>query len=56
MAQKFIPEVKYGDKRVFVIDGIIKGAIQRIPKEGSIVSNIGQGGKALETVLTKRET
>ena len=56
MVQKFIPEVKYGDKRVFIIDGIIKGAIQRIPKKGSIVSNIGQGGKALETALTKRET
>ena len=56
MVQKFIPKVKYGDKRVFIIDGIIKGAIQRIPKEGSIVSNIGQGGKALETVLTKRES
>jgi len=56
MVQKFIPEVKHGDKRVFIIDGIIKGAIQRIPKKGSIVSNIGQGGKALETVLTKRET
>ena len=55
MAQKFIPEVKYGDKRVFIIDGIIKGAIQRIPKEGSIVSNIGQGGKALETTLTTKE-
>jgi len=56
MVQKFIPEVKHGDKRVFIIDGIIKGAIQRIPKKGSIVSNIGQGGKALETVLTKRES
>ena len=55
MVQKFIPEVKYGDKRVFIIDGIIKGAIQRIPKEGSIVSNIGQGGKALETTLTTKE-
>ena len=56
MVQKFIPEVKHGDKRIFIIDGIIKGAIKRIPKKGSIVSNIGQGGKALETVLTKRET
>ena len=56
MVQKFIPEVKYGDKRVFIINGIIKGAIQRIPKEGSIISNIGQGGKALETILTKKET
>jgi glutathione synthase len=56
MVQKFIPEVKYGDKRVFIINGIIKGAIQRMPKKGSIVSNIGQGGKALETTLTKRES
>ena len=57
MVQKFIPEVKkYGDKRVFIIDGIIKGAIQRIPKKGSIVSNISQGGKALVTALTKRES
>jgi glutathione synthase len=56
MVQKFIPEVKYGDKRIFIIDGIIKGAIKRVPKQGSIVSNIGQGGKALKTKLTKRET
>ena len=55
MVQKFIPEVKHGDKRVFIINGIIKGAIRRIPKEGSIVSNIGQGGKALETTLTTKE-
>jgi glutathione synthase len=55
MVQKFIPEIKYGDKRIFIIGGIIKGAIKRVPKQGSIVSNIGQGGNALETVLTKRE-
>jgi len=55
MAQKFIPEIKYGDKRVFIIGGVIKGAIKRIPKKGSIVSNIGQGGEALKTTLTKRE-
>jgi len=56
MVQKFIPAVKYGDKRVFIIDGIIKGAIRRIPQRGSIISNIGQGGKAIETILTSRET
>jgi glutathione synthase len=56
MVQKFIPEVKYGDKRVFIIDGIIKGAIRRIPQQGSIISNIGQGGKAVETTLTSRES
>ena len=56
MVQKFIPRIKYGDKRVFIIGGIIKGAIKRIPKKGSIVSNIGQGGKAITTTLTKKET
>ena len=56
MVQKFIPQVKYGDKRVFIIGGAIKGAIKRIPKRGSIVSNIGQGGKAIATILTKKET
>jgi len=56
MAQKFIPEIKNGDKRVFIINGIIKGAIRRIPKKGSIISNLGQGGKAVETTLNKKET
>ena len=55
MAQKFIPQIKYGDKRIFIIGGVIKGAIKRIPKKGSIVSNIGQGGKAIKTTLTKKE-
>ena len=55
MVQKFISDIKYGDKRIFIIGGAIKGAIRRIPKKGSIVSNIGQGGKAVETILTKRE-
>jgi len=55
MVQKFIPEIKNGDKRVFIINGIIKGAIRRIPKKGSIVSNLGQGGKAVKTTLNKKE-
>ena len=55
MVQKFIPQVKYGDKRIFIIGGVIKGAIRRIPKKGSIVSNIGQGGKAVSTILTRKE-
>ena len=44
MVQKFLPKIKEGDKRVFVIGGVIKGAIRRVPKRGSIISNIGQGG------------
>ena len=55
MVQKFLPKIKYGDKRVFIIAGHIKGAIRRIPLKGSILSNIGQGGKAVKTNLTKSE-
>ena len=55
MVQKFLPQIKHGDKRIFIIGGVIKGAIRRIPPQGSIVSNIGQGGKAVKTNLTKDE-
>ncbi len=55
MVQKFIPQVKYGDKRIFIIGGVIKGAIKRIPKKGSIVSNLAQGGTAIKTNLSKKE-
>ena len=55
MVQKFLPKVKYGDKRIFIIDGVVKGAIKRIPKKGSIVSNLGQGGKAYKTELSRKE-
>ncbi len=55
MVQRFIAKIKNGDKRIFIIGGSIKGAIKRIPKKGSIVSNIGQGGKAVKTTLNKKE-
>ena len=55
MVQKFLPQIKYGDKRVFIINGVVKGAIKRIPKKGSIVSNLGQGGKAFKTNLSQKE-
>ena len=55
MVQKFIPEIKYGDKRIFIIGGIIKGAIKRIPKKNSIISNLAQGGTATKTTLTNKE-
>ena len=55
MVQKFLPQIRRGDKRIFIIDGKVKGAIKRIPKENSIVSNLGQGGKAVKTALTKNE-
>ena len=55
MVQKFIPQIKYGDKRIFIIGGVIKGAIKRIPKRNSIISNLAQGGRATKTTLTRKE-
>ena len=55
MVQKFLPKIKEGDKRIFLIGGHIKGAIRRIPARGSIISNIGQGGTPTKTILTKQE-
>ena len=55
MVQKFLPLVKHGDKRVFILNGKVKGAIRRVPSKGSILSNISQGGSALKTKLNKKE-
>jgi glutathione synthase len=55
MVQKFLPLVKYGDKRIFIINGKVVGAIKRVPSKNSILSNISQGGKAFKTNLNKFE-
>jgi len=55
MVQKYLSKVKEGDKRVFIINGKVKGAIRRLPKKNSILSNISQGGTALKTSLNSRE-
>ena len=44
--QKFISQISNGDKRIFIINGKIKGAISRIPKNGSILSNMSKGARA----------
>ena len=53
--QKFLPEVSRGDKRVFIIKGKIVGAISRVPKKGSILSNMSKGARAKLTKLTNKE-
>ena len=53
--QKFLPGVSKGDKRVFIIKGKIVGAISRVPKKGSILSNMSKGAKAKLTKLTSEE-
>jgi glutathione synthase len=53
--QKFIPEIADGDKRIVLVDGEVAGAVNRIPNEGEIRSNLAVGGKAAKTELTDRE-
>ena len=55
VCQKFLPNVSKGDKRVFIINGKICGAISRVPKKGSFLSNLSKGAKAINTTLTKKE-
>ena len=55
MCQKYLSKINKGDKRVFLINGKICGAISRIPKKGSFLSNMSKGAKAVNVKLTKKE-
>jgi len=55
MVQAFLPCVAEGDKRIVLIDGVVAGAINRIPGEGEIRSNLAVGGTAAKADLTPRE-
>jgi glutathione synthase len=55
MLQKFLPEIADGDKRIVLVDGEVAGALNRIPNEGEIRSNLAVGGKAAKATLTARE-
>ncbi len=55
MIQAFLPDVAEGDKRIVLVDGEVAGAVNRIPGEGEIRSNLAVGGKAAKTELTARE-
>ena len=55
MCQKFLPLIKFGDKRVFIINGKVVGAISRVPKKGSFLSNLSKGASAKLIKLTKKE-
>jgi len=53
--QKFLPKVVEGDKRIILVDGVARGAINRVPSGDDIRSNMVRGGAAESTELTKRE-
>ena len=55
MCQKYLQKIIKGDKRVFLINGKICGAISRIPRQGSFLSNMSKGAKPVMSKLTKLE-
>ena len=55
MCQKFLPKISKGDKRVFLINGKVCGAISRVPKQGSFLSNMSKGAKPISIELTEKE-
>ena len=55
MVQRYLPEVRAGDKRIILVDGEFAGAINRVPATGETRSNLHVGGTASPTTLTKRE-
>lgn len=55
MVQPFLPEVAEGDKRIVLVDGVVAGAINRVPGEGEFRSNLAMGGSAEAADLTPRE-
>ncbi|MDR0484956.1 MAG: glutathione synthase [Alphaproteobacteria bacterium] len=55
MVQEFLENVKYGDKRIILIDGEFAGGFARIPAEGEIRSNLAVGGSAKESAITERD-
>ena len=55
MAQRYLPEVREGDKRIIVIDGEPRGAVLRVPDAGDHRSNFHVGGSAARSELTARD-
>lgn len=55
VVQRFLPRVTEGDKRIILVDGEALGAVNRVPAENDIRSNMVRGGAARETDLSPRE-
>jgi glutathione synthase len=53
--QRFLPEVKHGDKRIILVDGEFAGAVNRVPATDDLRSNMVRGGAARATDLSPRE-
>ena len=55
IVQRYVPEVRAGDKRIILVDGEPAGAVLRVPAKGEARANLHVGGKAVKTTLTPRE-
>ncbi len=55
VVQRFLPAVVKGDKRIVLVDGVALGAVNRVPAENDIRSNMVRGGAAAATEFTPRE-
>jgi len=55
MAQRYLPEVRRGDKRIIVLDGAPLGAVLRVPRGDENRANIHAGGRVVKTTLTSRD-
>ncbi|HEY5378271.1 MAG TPA: glutathione synthase [Pseudolabrys sp.] len=55
VVQKFLPAVKQGDKRILLVDGEFAGAVNRVPADDDLRSNMVRGGSPKATDLTPRE-
>lgn len=55
MVQRYLPEVRQGDKRIILVEGEPVGAVLRVPPEGEARANLHVGGTAIKTTLTARE-
>jgi glutathione synthase len=55
IVQKFLPDVRNGDKRVILVDGEPVGAINRVPAKGETRSNMHVGGRPEKAALTDRD-
>src|SRR4029079_19030656 len=55
VVQTVLPEIAEGDKRIVLVNGEVAGAVNRVPGEGEIRSNLAVGGKGQKTELTDRE-
>jgi len=55
IVQRYLPEVRQGDKRIILVDGVAVGAINRVPAKGEARSNMHVGGRPEKSTLTPRD-